>query len=45
VITVVATRSPIAPRISRKTMKAMIASGMSRIFTASAASSSVLSAR
>jgi len=32
VITVVATARPIAPRISRKTMKARIARGTSRIF-------------
>jgi hypothetical protein len=32
VITVVATASPIAPRTSRKTMKARIARGTSKIF-------------
>jgi len=45
VITVIATASPIAPRNSRKTMKAMIARGMSRIFTTSAASLIFLSQR
>jgi hypothetical protein len=38
VITVIATASPTAPRKSRKTTKAMIASGTSRIFTTFAAS-------
>jgi hypothetical protein len=38
VITDIATARPIAPSTSRKTMKATIARGTSRIFTASAAS-------